>query len=70
MLYKMNPIQFKSVLALTSKERLEHFISKVADWEQLWILRNEEGTPFTRKTSQGVEYLTVWSHPESGVLLK
>ena len=39
----MNEKQFESVLALDSFGRYSHFISKVADWEQLWGIKNEEG---------------------------
>lgn len=34
--YAMNQQQFEAVLALSSNERSHHFITKVADWQQLW----------------------------------
>jgi len=62
--YKMNPQQYENVLALSAKERYSHFIGKVADWEQLWGLYNENEGWLTCSTPEEVEYLSVWPHPE------
>lgn len=60
--YSMNEIQMENVLSLSSEERYLHFLNKVADWEQLWILCDSEGHIYTRSTSE-IEYLSVWPHP-------
>ncbi len=60
--YSMNEMQMDNVLALNSEERYLHFLNKVADWEQLWILCDDEGHIYTRSTDE-IEYLTVWPHP-------
>ncbi|WP_153914852.1 DUF2750 domain-containing protein [Shewanella sp. TC10] len=61
--YAMNPQQFESVLALSSEERNEHFIGKVADWEQLWAVKNSDGW-LVPVTEDNLEYFPVWPHPE------
>ena len=59
----MNEPQFLSVTALSSAERGSHFIGKVADWEQLWSVRNQDGW-LVPITPDGLEYFPVWPHPE------
>lgn len=61
--YKMNDKQFESVQSLESNSRLKHFISKVADWEQLWAVKSEEGW-LVPVAPEGFEYFPVWPHPE------
>ncbi len=62
--YEINPQQYENVLALSAKERYSHFIGKVADWEQLWGLYNENEGWLTRTTPEEVEYISVWPHPK------
>lgn len=61
--YRMNPQQYESVLALSSADRSTHFVGKVADWQQLWGVKNEEGW-LVPITPDDVEYFPVWPHPE------
>ncbi len=61
--YKMHPKQFDNVIVMSSNERYEHFITKVADWEQLWILVSEDECFYTRMVENEFEYLSVWPHP-------
>jgi len=61
--YKMNPQQFDSVLSLSSAERSSHFVGKIADWQQLWGVKNESGWLFP-KIENELEYFPVWPHPE------
>lgn len=60
--YKMNDAQFNAVLTLDSLKRYDHFIGKVADWEQLWGVRSEEGW-LVPEAPEGFEYFPVWPHP-------
>ena len=62
--YKMNPQQFEAVLKLSSQERNAHFVSKVADWQQLWGIKSEEGWLVPLIESENLKYLPVWPHPE------
>lgn len=61
--YRMNPQQYESVLALSSGDRSTHFVGKVADWQQLWGVKNEEGW-LVPVTPHDLEYFPVWPHPE------
>ena len=61
--YKINPQQYESVLALSSADRSSHFVGKVADWEQLWGVKNDEGW-LVPITDEQLEYFPVWPHPE------
>ena len=61
--YVMNEKQFESVQSLDSNARFQHFISKVADWEQLWTVKSDEGW-LVPVAPEGFEYFPVWPHPE------
>ena len=61
--YKMNEPQFEAVTALSSADRSSHFVGKVADWEQLWAVKNNEGW-LVPETADGLEYFPVWPHHE------
>jgi len=61
--YKLNPQQYKAVVALSSADRCSHFIGKVADWELLWGVRNDDGW-LVPLTPDNLEYFPVWPHPE------
>lgn len=39
----LNDREFESVIALPAPERYEHFMKRVADAEELWALRDDEG---------------------------
>ena len=62
--YKMHSNHLKNVLSLSSRDRYDHFVIKVADWEQLWVLRDADKNLFTRKAPDGFVYLPVWPHPD------
>ncbi len=40
MSYRMHPKQIENIFSLTPKQRYEHFVSKVCDWEELWMKIN------------------------------
>ena len=61
--YRMNEAQFKAVLAIDSFSRFDHFISKVADWQQLQGVKNQEGW-LVPVAPEGFEYFPLWPHPE------
>lgn len=61
--YRMNEKQFEAVLALDSSKRYEHFLGKVADWEQLWGVKNKSGW-LVPVAPEGFEYFPLWPHPD------
>lgn len=64
MSYKIHPKELENVFALNSRKRYEHFISKVCDWEELWILENDEEKFLIECPEPHVKYVPVWPHPE------
>jgi hypothetical protein len=61
MMWIMHDKEFESVLSLSGSRRYEYFIKKVADWETVWSLKNEEGWVLARD-DQGHEVIPVWPH--------
>ena len=66
--YRINQQQIDNVLALPAAERYGHFIRRVADWEELWGLRAEDGW-VTLGSDDGSKCLPFWPHPEYAQLL-
>ena len=64
MSYKIHPKEFESVFSLESRQRYQHFVSKVCDWEELWILENEEENFLIVCPEADIEYFPVWPHPD------
>ena len=60
----MHPKQLENVFALTSKQRYEHFILKVCDWEELWILKDNNKNFLIITPQENIEYLPVWPHAD------
>ncbi|MGO2387844.1 MAG: DUF2750 domain-containing protein [Pseudoalteromonas sp.] len=61
--YKMNEHQFSAVLSLSAEKRSRHFIERVADWEQLWGVKNDDGFFFCIN-AEGMKSVPVWPHPD------
>ena len=61
--YNMNEKQYEAVLALDSSDRYDHFISKVADWQQLWGVKSAEGW-LVPIAPEDFEYFPLWPHYE------
>lgn len=61
--YKLNPQQKASVLALSGPERYAHFISRIADWQEIWSLKNDAGF-VSMSDSDGNNGIPFWPHPD------
>jgi len=66
--YKMNQPQFDRVVSLPAQERYAHFISKVADCQQLWTLKGPDGFVMFGDDS-GQQCVPVWPHPDYAAAL-
>lgn len=66
--YKLNQQQFAAVLRLPGDERYRHFIARVADWEEIWALKSEDGF-VSLADDEGHACLPVWPHPDYAVAL-
>lgn len=61
--YSLNPRQFTSVSVLDGNARVQHFVARVADWEQVWSLKAESGWASAGDES-GRALFPVWPHPD------
>ncbi len=50
MTYPLSQKELESVSRLSIEARLAHFVKRVADWEEVWSLRNSEGGVLTLAT--------------------
>ncbi|MBK6907477.1 MAG: DUF2750 domain-containing protein [Rhodocyclaceae bacterium] len=62
MTYPLSQKELESVSRLSIEARLAHFVKRVADWEEVWSLRNSEGWVLTLAT-EGQEAAPFWPHP-------
>ena len=62
MSYKINDQEFAAVSRLPAKERYGHFIKRVADWQEVWGLRDDEGWVAVGD-DEGRSCFPVWPHP-------
>ncbi|WP_300425321.1 DUF2750 domain-containing protein [Thalassolituus sp.] len=61
--YALSAKNRESSLALSDNKRYELFLSKVAEFGEVWSLANEEGW-VTVVTDEGENCLPVWPHPD------
>jgi hypothetical protein len=61
MSWKIHPKEFETVIALDGPGRYEHFVKRVADWREVWSLRDEEGW-YLSANPEGRETVPVWPH--------
>ncbi len=57
----INDQQFRAVSSLPAAERYSHFIRQVADWQEVWSLRDDGGWRLVAD-DQGNECMPVWPH--------
>jgi hypothetical protein len=57
----INDQQFRAVSALPPAERYGHFVRQVADWQEVWSLRDDEGWRLVAD-DHGHECVPVWPH--------
>jgi hypothetical protein len=61
--YMLHREQFLGVSILAGPMRYKHFVSRVADWETIWGLRNESGW-VAAGDDAGNSCFPVWPHPD------
>ncbi len=61
--YRLEPGQLESLLALSEADRYRHFLEKVADWEELWGVRDDQGW-LVQASAEGQTYVSLWPHPD------
>ncbi len=60
--YRLAPDEMENLLSQSAEIRYQHFLDKVADWEEIWGVCDEQGWLVQVTTSQR-RYITLWSHP-------
>jgi len=66
--YKMNKTQYEQVISLPAQQRFDHFISKVADWQEVWTLKSPEGF-VTMGDDENHVCIPLWPHPDYAIAL-
>ena len=60
----MHPDKVKNVLLLSVQERYNYMIRKVADFEEVWLIRNSDGLIQTVLLENEIESVPVWPEKE------
>ena len=68
MTYEMNQAQFDQVVSLPAEDRYSHFVSKAADWRQLWTLKGADGFVLSGDDSSQ-QCVPIWPHPDYAAAL-
>ena len=61
--YRLTAKESEAVSALPPDERLRHLVKRVADWEEVWSLREPNGWALSRGAS-GEVAAPFWPHPD------
>jgi hypothetical protein len=61
--YPLNQKQFQAVSALTGPDRYQHFVGRVADWQLVWSLKDENGW-VSASDDLGNLTFPFWPHPD------
>jgi hypothetical protein len=68
MTYNINKAQFDAVIRLSGPDRYKHFISRIADWQQVWTLKQPDGF-VTMGDDEGHVCIPLWPHPDYATAL-
>lgn len=63
MTYNLNMAQFDNVLKLDGPSRYNHFIARIADWQQVWTLKQPDGF-VTLGDDEGNVCVPLWPHAD------
>jgi hypothetical protein len=64
----MNKSQFDAVIRLPGPDRYKHFIARIADWAQVWTLKQTDGF-VTMGDDEGHVCVPLWPHPDYAAAL-
>jgi hypothetical protein len=60
--YELDDKEYEALLATPGAKRYDHFVNRAADWEEVWLLEQEEDN-WALTTSDEGDALAVWPHP-------
>lgn len=61
MSWNLSEQEFEAIVSLPGAKRYSYFVKKIADWEEVWSLRNEDGWVLAA-VPDGNEVVPVWPH--------
>lgn len=61
--HSLNAKQFAAVSALSGPQRYQHFVGRVADWQCVWSLRDQDGWVSAADDDGNLVY-PFWPHPD------
>ena len=64
--YPLNPKQLATVSALPGPDRYQHFVGRVADWQLVWSLKDQNGW-VSAADDDGNLAFPFWPHPDYAV---
>lgn len=67
MTWEIHKKEFENVLKMNGPERYDYFIRKVADWEEVWGLKAEDGWAMVGDPNSN-ECIPFWPHPEYAIV--
>ena len=62
----MHPKQLENIFSLSSRNRYDHFLIKVCDWEELWLLETKNYKFLTISVQPDIKCIPVWPHHDYG----
>jgi hypothetical protein len=65
----MNPNKLQNIFNLSAKERYGYFVRKVADFQTVWLVRDEEGLVMLGGDEEQSKSIPVWPEKEFAALL-
>jgi len=68
MTYRLNKAQFDNVVKLAGPARYKHFIARIADWQQVWTLKQSDGF-VTFGDDEGHICVPLWPHADYAMAL-
>lgn len=60
--WEVSDKELKAILSLPGEKRYEYFVKKIADWEQIWSLRNQDGWVLASSDAVDMHLVPVWPH--------
>jgi hypothetical protein len=60
---KITDKEIQAVIALPAQKRYEYGIKIIADWEELWSLKDKNGW-VSAQSSEGRPQFAIWPHPK------
>lgn len=61
MVWEIDDLEYASILKLSAQRRYQYFVKRVADWKEIWSLKDTDGWTLVGD-EEGQEAVPVWPH--------